>query len=123
MKCRSCPRGNLWRSIGRHGGRVDRCCWRSARYAPGRPAWERLLRGLMASGLRLGEAVALDWNDGPFETHTTGIDPGSVSGGSQKSRRSEVVPVTPDFAEWILGPDTGGDGWGGCFPLVDSKTG
>ena len=28
------------------------------------PVWERLLRGLWLSGLRLGEAMALDWNDG-----------------------------------------------------------
>jgi integrase len=67
------------------------------------PAWERLLRGLWLSGLRLGEAVALDWDSGPFVLDTTGKHPAfRIEAEGQKSRQSEIVPATPDFAEWVL---------------------
>jgi integrase len=88
------------------------------------PQWERLLRGLWLSGLRLGEAVALDWNDGPFVLDTTGKHPAfRIEAEGQKSRRSEVVPLTPDFAEWILAEHPKGERSGKVFPVVDSKTG
>ena len=88
------------------------------------PAWERLLRGLWLSGLRLAEAVALDWNDGPFVLDTTGKHPAfHIEAEGQKSRRAEVVPVTPDFAEWILAECPQGQRVGRVFPLVDLATG
>ena len=81
------------------------------------PAWERLLRGLWLSGLRLGEAVALDWNDGPFVLDTTGKHPTfRIEAEGQKSRRSEVVPLTPDFAEWILPRPRRASGRARCSP-------
>jgi integrase len=90
----------------------------------GAPAWERLLRGLWLSGLRLSEAVALDWNDGPFVLDTKGKHPAFyIEAAGQKSRRSEIVPVTPDFAEWILAESPEGQRVGKVFPLVDPKTG
>ena len=57
------------------------------------PAWKRLLRGLWLSGLRLGEAVTLDWNDGPFVLDTVGKYPAfHIEAEGQKSRRHEIAP-------------------------------
>ena len=88
------------------------------------PAWERLLRGLWLSGLRLAEAVALDWDDGPFVLDTTGKHPAfHIEAEGQKVRRSEMVPTTPDFAEWILAETPAAERVGKVFKLVDSTTG
>jgi integrase len=88
------------------------------------PAWERLLRGLWFSGLRLSEAVALDWNDGPFVLNTTGKHPAfHIEAEGQKSRRSEVTPTTPDFAEWILDATPQAERVDKVFKLVDRDTG
>ncbi len=88
------------------------------------PAWERLLRGLWLSGLRLGEAVALDWDDGPFVLNTTGKHPAfHIEAEGQKSRRNEVVPTTPDFAEWIIAETPAAERVGKVFKLVDLTTG
>jgi integrase len=85
--------------------------------------WERLLRGLWLSGLRLGEALALDWTDGPFILDTTSKHPAfRIEAEGQKSRRSEIVPLTPDFAEWILAQTPPGQRAGKVFPL-DKTTG
>ncbi len=65
--------------------------------------WERLLTGLWLSGLRIGEAVALDWNDGPFCIDLAGKHPACrIDGVGQKSGRAEICPMTPDFAQWLL---------------------
>jgi integrase len=88
------------------------------------PAWERLLRGLWLSGLRLSEAVALDWTDGPLVLNTTGKYPAfHIEAEGQKSRRAEIVPAAPDFAEWVLGVTPEAERVGRVFPLVDPKTG
>ena len=82
------------------------------------------MRGLWLSGLRLGEAVVLDWNDGPFVLDTVGKFPAfRIEAEGQKSRRSEIVPVAPDFAEWILSETPLENRVGKVFPLVDHKTG
>jgi len=86
--------------------------------------WIRLLRGLWYSGLRLGEAVALTWDDGPFVLDTLGRFPRfCIEAVGQKSRRSEVCPVAPDFAEWVLAETPEAKRVGKVFPLVDSDTG
>jgi len=65
--------------------------------------WRRLLMGLWLSGLRIGEAVALDWGEGPFQFDTTGRHPAPrIEAAGQKSGRAEYAPMTPDFAEWAL---------------------
>ena len=54
----------------------------------GAPVWQRLLRGLWLSGLRPSEAVALDWNDGPFVLDTTGKRPAfRIEAKGQEPRR------------------------------------
>jgi integrase len=67
------------------------------------PAWERLLRGLWLSGLRLGEAVALSWDDeAPFFADLTGKHPRfRILGEAQKSGQDEILPMTPDFAQFL----------------------
>lgn len=67
-------------------------------------AWRRYLRGLWLSGLRLEESLILSWDDdAPFRVDLTGRRPVFViRGESQKSRRDEVLPMTPDFAGWLL---------------------
>ena len=88
------------------------------------PAWERLLWGLWLSGVRLSEAVALDWNDGPFVLDTKGKHPVFyIEAAGQKSRRSEIVATAPDFAEWILAETPEAERHGRVFKLVDSSTG
>jgi integrase len=67
------------------------------------PAWERLLRGLWLSGLRLGEALVLSWNeDAPFFADLTDRHPRfRILSKAQKSGRDEVLPMTPDFAQFL----------------------
>jgi integrase len=67
------------------------------------PAWERLLRGLWCSGLRLSEILALSWDsDAPFHADLTGRRPAlRISAEAQKARRDEVLPMTPDFAHFL----------------------
>ena len=66
--------------------------------------WRRYLRGLWLSGLRLEESLILSWDDdAPFRIDLTGRRPVFViRGESQKSRKDEVLPMTPDFAQWLL---------------------
>jgi integrase len=68
------------------------------------PAWQRLLRGLWLSGLRLGEALALSWDlEAPFQADLTGRRPSfRIYGKAQKSGRDEVLPMTPDFAQFLI---------------------
>ena len=88
------------------------------------PAWERLLRGLWLSGLRVSEAVALDWNDGPFVLDTTRKHPAfRIEAEGQKSRRNELVPTVPDFIEWILAETPEAERVGKVFPMISPPTG
>ena len=84
-------------------------------------SWRFLLRGLWESGLRLGEALNLSWDDDtlirPLRTRRLGyllLIPANM----QKSRKSQEVPTTPNFAAlldtvppdnrtgWIFTPKT-----------------
>jgi len=69
-----------------------------------RAMWQRFLTGLWLSGLRLGEAVALSWDlDAPFCVDLSGKYPTfRIAARAQKARRSERLPMTRDFAEWLL---------------------
>ncbi len=78
------------------------------------PGWERYLRGLWLSGLRREESLILSWDQhSPFSIDMTGLYPRfRISAKAQKSRKSQLLPMTPDFAEWLLGevqkPDRNG---------------
>ena len=67
------------------------------------PEYARLLRMLWLSGLRLGEAMRLSWDSPPVRVDLGG-DPCPVilfHAEGQKSRRDQVVPITPQFAAWL----------------------
>lgn len=66
------------------------------------PKWERYLTGLWLSGLRLGESVSLSWDEGePFAVDLNGRHP-QFNILQQKSGQQQLLPMTPDFAEWLL---------------------
>jgi integrase len=63
----------------------------------------RLSHGLWLSGLRLGEAYQLSWESPPVWLDLTGGRYPRIhwSAEGQKSRKDEITPLTPDFADWI----------------------
>ena len=67
-------------------------------------AWQRFLEGLWLSGLRLEEAITLSWDeDAGLAIDLSGKHPRlRISGGSQKSGKDQVLPLVPDFAQWLL---------------------
>lgn len=71
--------------------------------AEGVPSWSRLLEGLWLSGLRLEEATILHWtDDSRIAVDFSGKFPMlRIQHNSQKSRRFELLPLTPDFAEFL----------------------
>jgi len=66
--------------------------------------WQRYLVGLWLSGLRLEESLALSWDDdAPFCVDLSGRRPAfRIYGEAQKSGADSLLPMTPDFAEWLL---------------------
>jgi integrase len=66
--------------------------------------WTRHLYGLWLSGLRLEESLILSWNDNAaFSVDLSGKYPVfNIEAKAQKGRRTEKVPMTPDFATWLL---------------------
>jgi len=68
------------------------------------PDWRHFLRGLWLSGLRLGEALILSWDeDSDFFVDLTGKYPRfRIYAPAQKGRRDELLPMTPDFVEFLL---------------------
>jgi integrase len=66
--------------------------------------WKIYLRGLWLSGLRRQESLILSWDsNAPFQIDMTGLFPRfKITGKAQKSRKAQFLPMTPDFAEWIL---------------------
>jgi len=86
------------------------------------PDWDRYLTGLWLSGLRLEESVILSWDEeAPFSVDLSGKHPRfRILGQAQKSGRDELVPMTPDFAEFLLAtPDQ--ERHGPVFPLVTHR--
>lgn len=66
--------------------------------------WQRYLTGLWLSGLRLGESLKLSWDDDDdFSVDLYGRRPRfKIQLEGQKARRDELLPMTPDFAIWLL---------------------
>lgn len=67
--------------------------------------WLFLLRGLWWSGLRLGEAMNLSWDerhDGLTVDLTGEFPLLRIPAKHQKSRRHELKPIVPEFAELLL---------------------
>lgn len=67
--------------------------------APYRSSWRHLLRGLWHSGLRLGEALKLRWEPGPWpwiDQSGTRLMLRIVSE-HEKGKRDRILPVVPDW--------------------------
>lgn len=66
--------------------------------------WQRYLTGLWLSGLRLEESTVLSWDDeAPFIVDLSGRRPRfRIRGEAQKNGRDQYLPMTPDFATWLL---------------------
>lgn len=83
------------------------------------PSWHRLLQGLWLSGLRLGEALNLSWDD---ETKIlvdfTGRRPMFlILAELEKGGQDRILPMTPDFAEFLQAtPES--ERVGPVFPIV-----
>jgi integrase len=71
--------------------------------APDEPT-RRLLRGLWLSGLRLGEALNLSWDDpNKITVELDGKRPMlRIYAHHKKGGRDTLLPITPDFAEFLL---------------------
>ena len=86
--------------------------------------WTRLLDGLWLSGLRLGESLALTWDEGPSAIDQDGKHPAfRIMPEGQKSHRAEVAPMTPDFAAWLWTTFPEADRYGRVFKLTHKRTG
>jgi len=74
--------------------------------------WQQLLRGLNLSGLRLGEALALSWeDDAPISVCTAGKYPAlRIQAEAEKAHRDRLLPIAPEFAELLCRPRT----WATC---------
>ncbi|MFG0333956.1 MAG: tyrosine-type recombinase/integrase, partial [Maioricimonas sp. JB049] len=85
--------------------------------------WQRYLRGMWLSGLRRGESVALSWDeDTPFSVDLTSKHPQfRIRAEGQKRHRDELLPMTPDFAAWLL--ETPQDQRAGFVFELDGRTG
>ena len=81
--------------------------------------WSRLITALWLSGLRIGEAVRLSWDlDAGFMVDLGGRRPRfRIYSEDQKSRRDETLPMTPDFAQWLLSTFPEGEREGLVFKL------
>ena len=66
--------------------------------------WRHLLRGLWLSGLRLSEALQLSWDAGAAITVRLGGRYPMLRffAEAQKSKRDELLPIAPEFAELML---------------------
>jgi len=87
------------------------------------PEWQRLISAAWLGGLRLGELVALSWDDGtPFSVDLSGRRPCfRILAEGQKSGRDEVLPMVPEFAELLLvTPEA--ERTGLVFRLSDQRT-
>ena len=67
-------------------------------------SWRHFLRGLWLSGLRLSEALDLWWDsDTGLSVDLTGNRPMlRIPGDCQKSGQDQLLPMAPEFAEFLL---------------------
>jgi integrase len=67
-------------------------------------SWQHLLRGLWLSGLRLGEALNLTWDDDrKLSVDLSGEFPMMrIRSELEKANEDRLLPITPDFADFLL---------------------
>lgn len=87
-------------------------------------AWVHYLTGLWLSGLRLEESTIVSWDsDAPFSVDLSGRRPMfRIYAEAQKARRDELLPMTPDFAAFILSTPID-QRHGELFKLIGLSTG
>ncbi|WP_145084751.1 tyrosine-type recombinase/integrase [Anatilimnocola aggregata] len=88
-------------------------------------SWQRLLRGLWESGLRLSEAMSLHWTaDGAILPHwrRSGLLLLHIPAKMQKNRKAQDVPTTPAFAA-IIAQTSEADRSGWIFDPISRKKG
>lgn len=71
---------------------------------PEAPAWRNYLIGLLLSGLRLQESLALSWDrKDPFSIDLTGQFPRfRILLHAEKGKKDRLLPMAPEFAKWLL---------------------
>jgi len=87
------------------------------------PPWQRYLRGLWWSGLRLGESLAVSWDqDAEFCIDLSGQKPRyRIYSEAQKGRRDELLPIAPEFAAMLEAWP--GERAGPVFQMINPATG
>ncbi len=64
--------------------------------------WQFLLKGLWWGGLRIGEAVALTWDEGPLTINTSGKYPVfRVLAEAEKGHKDRLLPIAPEFVRLL----------------------
>jgi len=88
------------------------------------PTWQQYIQGLWWSGLRLSESLALSWDqDEPFCVDLSGRRPMfRIYSEAQKSRRDQLHPMAPEFAEFLVANYPPQSRTGPVFQLPDPKT-
>lgn len=68
------------------------------------PAYQRMLDLLWLSGMRLGEAMLLDWRRPPVRVSLDAKPHPQIvfDSDGHKSGRDDAMPIPPDFHEWLL---------------------
>ena len=65
--------------------------------------WKHYLNGLWLGGLRLAESVQLPWDSGVICVDLSEKHPRFyIEAEGQKGFRDGYLPMTPDFAGWLL---------------------
>lgn len=66
-------------------------------------SWKFLLKGLWASGLRLGEALQLSWKEtAKFAIDLSGKRPMfRIAATAEKGKKNRLLPMAPEFAEML----------------------
>jgi integrase len=87
--------------------------------------WKQYLYGLWYSGLRLRESLLLSWDtDTGLSIDLTGKRPVlRIYAENQKSRRDEILPLCPDFCQWLLQTFPESERQGRVLKLSDTRTG
>ena len=68
------------------------------------PSWERMLRGLWLSGLRLSESLSMSWDDVPGVIVVDYSDRRPmfrIPAKAEKGNRDRLLPMAPEFAEFL----------------------
>lgn len=86
-------------------------------------SWDHFLEGLWLSGLRLSESLRLAWEPSASGFWLDWSDPKmpklAIQAKHEKGKKHRLLPLTPDFADWLNDKKNCGDRKGLVFrPLV-----